>query len=255
MDAIGTVAIKQGTGSKTGAWDDKMPTAWEESWFGVSGGPDRTGNASAGTNLSWSSSADMLPYGIVLHAMYNPEVGAANSGSSASAASGVTATGSATELAIAAAPIDGLSLGFAHAEIEEKGATTTGTLSEDKQEMAAFATYAVGGFTVGYGQTYESLGTRSSGVASVEAYENTMWGVSFAVNDNLTISYGEMDSEKDMNSSASNNVTMESEGFGISYNLGGATLKVQNNELKNVNYLSTSGQKDEVTAIELSLAF
>ena len=255
LDSMGSIAIKQATGSKTGAWDDKMPTAWEESWFGVSGGPDKTGGASSGTNLSWSSPADMLPYGIKIHAFYNPEVGAANSGSSSNASSGVTATGAATEWALEASPVDGLSLGVAYAEIEEKGATTTGALSDDKEEMVAFATYAMGGVTFGYGQSYESLGTRSSGVATVEAYENTMWGVSFAVNDNLSVSYGEFESEKDMNSSASVNVTMESEGFSVSYNLGGATLKIAHNELTNVNYLSTTGQSDEVTALELSLAF
>jgi len=255
LDSMGSVAIKQGTGSKTGAWDDKMPTAWEESWFGVSGGPDRTGGASSGTNLSWSSPADMMPYGIKIHALYNPEVGAANSGSSSTASSGVTATGNATEWAIEAAPVDGLTVAAAYAEIEEKGKSTTAALQDNKEEMVAFATYAIGSVTLGYGQSYESLGNRSSGVATVEAYENTMWGVSFAVNDNLTISYGEFESEKDMNSSASVNVTMESEGFSIAYNLGGATVKVAHNELTNVNYLSTTGQSDEVTALELSLAF
>ena len=252
MDAMGTVAIGQGAGSRVGAWDDVMPTAWEESWFGIGGGPDRTG-ASAGTSLRWQSAADMLPYGITLYAYYNPEVGAANSGSSASAASATTSTGSATEFAVQMAPIDGLDIGVARAVIQNKGEGSTTTWSNDIEQMVGYVKYTMGSVTLGYGQTYENPGFRVAG--TVEAYENTMWGVSFAVNDNLTVSYGEMESEKDMSQSASVNVTMETEGLGISYNLGGATVKLHTGEIKNANYNSASGNTDEVTAIELSLAF
>jgi hypothetical protein len=68
----------------------------------------------------------------------------------------------------------------------------------------------------------------------------------------MSISYSEVENEKDFGSTTAN-VTMETEGIGISYNLGGASLLIQHNEL-NRSWASATAS-DENTEVRLKMAF
>ena len=118
--------------------------------------------------------------------------------------------------------------------------------------MVAYFKYAAGPATFGYFQSYESTGLRAA--ASVEAYETNGFGISFAVNDNMSISYSEVENELKISVLyGTTDVALETEGIGISYNLGGASLLIQHNELNRTwNAASTS---DENTEVRLKMAF
>ena len=113
------------------------------------------------------------------------------------------------------------------------------------------ATYAIGGITVGY-QFSES---NRSLVTSTEAYENNAYGVSFAVNDDLSISYGVHKSDRVMTTGAGTNVELEASSLQLAYSMGGASIKIAETSIDNADYVSAVAGDKEGTTIALSLAF
>ena len=111
--------------------------------------------------------------------------------------------------------MDGLTLGYGNGE---KGST--------QDQMTMFATYSMGGFTFGY-QVAE---LDNSGATADE--DATGVGVSFAVNESLSVSYGIWD--VDMNTGTDE----ESSGISASYTSGGMTVGLVSNETDNVAGLS-----------------
>ena len=131
--------------------------------------------------------------------------------------------------------VDGLSLGYA-------AGTTEITAGTEVDESTMYATYAVGGLTIGYQSSEYDAPTSSA------SDDSTAIGISYAVNDNLSISYNEH--TVDVGSSATD---QESDGFSVSYTMGGMTLAGHSNEMSSVN--GVSGTDDEGYEINLSFAF
>ena len=83
-----------------------------------------------------------------------------------------------------------------------------------------------------------------------------MWGVSFNVNDNLSISYGEMESKKGLVSGeTAGTVVMEGESIQLAYTMGGATLKIAETSVDNIGYSTGTANSKDATTVALSLAF
>ena len=249
LDTMGAITVSQGSGSAVSAIDDITPSAYEESWDSVDQGLNLVGGVSSGTVLVYTLPA--LPMGTTVKVAYNPDPGASKS-ADGGAAVGTNSYGAGMDMSIATSlGVDGLTLGAGYAEIEVlDGKTNSSTYSGDIDEMVGYIKYATGPVTVGYFQSYESTGERAA--ASVDAYDTNGFGISFAVNDNMSISYSEVENEKDFGSTTAN-VTMETEGIGISYNLGGASLLIQHNE-QNRSWASATAS-DENTEIRLKMAF
>jgi len=89
--------------------------------------------------------------------------------------------------------------------------------------------------------------------SGTDAYENTAYGVSFSVNDDLSISYGVHESEAIV--LAATNVTNEGESLQVSYTMGGATFIIAESSVKNQDYVSTTTYDRDGTTVVLSLAF
>ena len=77
------------------------------------------------------------------------------------------------------------------------------------------------------------------------------WGIAFAVNDDLSISYGEREVEYD-NPSATN-VTESGEGVAIAYTMGSMKIAGNQNEVSDNN--NSAGTNDKMTEIAVSFAF
>jgi hypothetical protein len=88
-------------------------------------------------------------------------------------------------------------------------------------------------------------------MSGVSGYENTAFGISFSVNDDLSLSYGQQQSEQ--NNMGATNVEVEVESIQMAYSMGGATIKVAETSTDNAVY-STANQYDG-TSVMLSLAF
>ena len=89
--------------------------------------------------------------------------------------------------------------------------------------------------------------------ANAAGYRNVAYGAAFNVNDDLSISYGRMESKKGYVSQDSNTVIMEIDSYQIAYTMGGATIKIAETESTNNAY--SAGTTREATTVALSLAF
>jgi len=252
LDTLGAITVSQGSGSAVSLIDDKTPSAYEESWdsVGSTSALNLVGSVNSGTLIRYA--LPELPLGTKVVVAYNPDPGATNSADGGQAV-GTNSYGTGLDMSVTTGlGIDGLTIGAGYAEIEIlDGKTTSSTYSNDIDEMVAYFTYAAGPATFGYFQSYESTGLRAA--ASVDAYETDGFGISFAVNDNMSISYAEVENTKEFGTVGQTDVTLETDGIGFSYNLGGASLLIQHNEM-NRSWGSASAS-DENTEVRLKMAF
>jgi outer membrane protein OmpU len=195
MGEVGTVSfVGHGGDSAMSAVDDKMPHAdGNETWDTI-GATDGIGSVAKLTSLSGATANNMMSYtntamdGVSFTASMTP--------------SDATVGETTTSFAVAYSGVEGLTLGYA---IDENGAV--GATQADYKTM--YATYAISGFTVGYQKSDESSDTAASND------EFVAYGVSYAVSDDMTVSYNE--SEIDPAGVA---LDQESSSFAVSYTMG-----------------------------------
>ena len=251
MGDMGMVGFDQGVG-KFGAStiDDKSPTAWEESWHNTansSGGLVHSGGS--GGVLGYSNSMG----GFDVTVEYAPSLTTADNGDGVAGGDNTSlANGSNINFAINnSSLIDGLTFGVGAGESEYDDESIVGR--ENGSSSVAYANYTMGSITAGI-TISDTANTRSAtavntntGGREVEAY-----GVSMAVNDNLSISYNEHNMTY-RKQGAGPDVEQQATGIAIAYTMGGATLAIQNNSMDNVS--GTANSNDEITEVSLSLAF
>ena len=133
-------------------------------------------------------------------------------------------------------PIDGLEIGFGVSEI---ASATTGQ-TDDHDTL--YATYVWGNFTVGVQQSnIDTYGTTADD-------ESTRWGVLYAMNDEISISY-----QDHINEDSTTSTDEEATGVSASYTSGGITIKMHRNTADNVS--NTTSSESEHTEIGVTFAF
>ena len=141
-----------------------------------------------------------------------------------------------TSVAVSYTVMDGLEIG---------GGLATDMSAVDTEDdiETMYVKYTMGGISVGYQDTTVSPETTSTDV------ERSAYGISFAVNENLSIGYGVSDTEYE-----SSAITLDEEntGIGIAYTSGGMKLGIINNTKDNAN---GSAGEDEMTEFQLTFAF
>ena len=251
--SMGTIKIVQSAGGAgIDRFDDMMPTAWEET-NGTSLTTGLTTVAGVGTtqNVEWALPADMLPDGMNAYLAVTPRAGAGVTNDKA--ASGDTGTsGGGYDIALSHnALVDGLNV-FAGRSVIEQALNVGAGSSGDRTQYVYGATYAMGGFTIGYQESRDNL--QNDAVGAVNSYySNQAFGVSFNVNDNLSLSYGNHKSKNALNSGLA--VELEAESLQVAYTLGGMSVKIAESTVDNASYTSGTGNDKDGTTIALSLAF
>ena len=253
--SMGTFQYDEGGGTGLDRFDDMMPTAWEETTgTGVATGLVTASGVGGGTDIEWTIPGDMLPDGLAAYISWSPKAdGGVPTDKSVSADANAGIDGAGWDLALShSGVVDGLTVFGAVSEIPQTqdSTVTTGAIS-DKTSTVLGATYAMGGVTVGYQQSKVDYGQANSGTS---VYDNTAYGVSFSVNDDLSISYGVHQSNKRL-ADGTKAVEVEAESLQIAYSMGGATLKIAETDADNADYVSTTAGDKEGTTIMLSLAF
>ena len=240
MGEAGSLNYEADTGARgIGKIKDMMPTADEDVGNGldVNGttvGGTLSGTVSGGTQgFHYSKALDMVEIGVG----YNPK------GNAGSANGGVTGTGaSASNVSafIKIDPMDGLEIGFGTGE---GTAAVAGDTSQTDDYQTIYATYVYGPVTFGYQvsevDTYTSAQTDD---------EQTRWGVLYAVNDEMSISY--QDHTNDGSGEATDE---EADGVSVSYTTGGMTFKAHRN--KGTNIGNAASKTSEHTEIGVTFAF
>ena len=210
-------------------------------------------------NVQYHTPAGLLPLGITAKVAYAPNLseGAGSSTKTAAAAAVETKTDGSdlTHYRIDATPVAGLTIGADYAVSNGQLATTV----YGNESAGAYAKYVAGPLTVGFSRTgFQPTKTTGDTIT----YETDSYGIKFAVNENLSISYGEEKSTKRTSSkiAAANSgrtdaveVDYEIEHIQAAYVIGGATVGIAIADGKNVAY--TPGRQDKQTIFSLAMAF
>ena len=212
------------------------------------------GTVSSSPNVQYHLPADMLPFGIGLKVGYVPNTtdGSGNSFKNAGPEQTNSLGGdTATQYQVTAAPMDGLSIGADYYSTDDGTAT-----AQDYESGNYYAQYAMGNWKVGYNKGYyaPALSTKNG---AVSMYENTAWGVEFAINDALSISYNEETSEATTSvaivagasSGVKTSVESEMESMQVAYVLGGATAGIHIVDVGNADYTASKEEKKTVFVI------
>ena len=112
----------------------------------------------------------------------------------------------------------------------------------DKDSEVYGLTYAIGGATIGYQESEED----NVGAAG-KYYENEAYGISYSVNDDLSVSYGHNESTGN-----SPGQTVDVESLQVSYSVGGASVKIAETSVDNANYVAGSNQEGRTVALTLA---
>jgi len=87
-------------------------------------------------------------------------------------------------------------------------------------------------------------------------YKNTSYGVAFNVNDSLSISYAEHESEQHFVQPGSNEaINMDVESWQVAYTMGGASIRLMRQDIENQTYSAATTADFEATIVSLGLAF
>ncbi len=233
-DAMGTVSFHGhgGTGVM-GQWDDMTPNAYEEVW-------DTT--ASADVRIDGRSGNNLITYdsptinGVMVKAAYQHD--------HSTAAGQSQDIGHYADFGIMVSPemVEGLTIGYGFGELEPN---TTQTIDNE----TLFVKYSVGGFTLGYQQS------EADGTAAAQNDESEGWGISYAVNENMTIAYGERDYDDDTSDSTAGSLEQQDSGISASYTMGGMTIAGHMNQNDNVGGSSATTADKESYEFALTFAF
>ena len=258
----GTIAFNSdegGLGADTG-WDQSAVSRPSDTQYGE--GMAGEFDISDLTNIEYKL-PDILPFSTTFEVAYAPGTettvsDAATAGSDNSyhsfTANTATAINQTTDMMtdmtmyrVTTQPIDGLKIGASYSEFGN-----TGTLDQNPESGAWYVTYAAGPATLGYGKVY--IAYALSGLNDfIESVEGTSYSASFAVNDDLNISYTHEESNPDNQTAATANYTLESTGIQAAYTMGGMTLSVAMNKHENAAYTQNKDVKD--TMFKVAFAF
>ena len=220
MGDTGTLTF-YGTGGSgaVSAIDDVTPTAGEESWDDVTGADSVPGGPTGNNMFHYSNSS--LMDGITLTASYTPS-------------DGTTELESSSDYAVKYTGIDGLTVGAGIGEDNSAAATIDSSVF--------YATYATDmGISVGYSTSENDSETANSDK------EMTAMGISYAVSEDMSISYNISEIEYELASLTDQEAT----GISVSYTMGSLSIKANHNTVDNIAGTST----DDRSGYALTLGF
>ena len=245
-DGLGTIALTS-AGAPISAIDDVTPTAFEEA-NALLGSIDDVNGADGTYGIRYTL-ADVAGSGFTFDAFYTAKHGAgdANADNATSGASGNRNEEGWDLVVKGNVPgVDGLAVGAGYATLGVVDASTTTVKqgTSDQDEGTAYVTYAYGPVKVGY-----QIGAVSTG--GNVTYKNQYYGVSYAVSDNISVSYNWIDASK----TAADGLQTEQDfdSLSASYSMGGMTINLADSDCSNCSY--TSARSRDATTVSLAIAF
>ena len=240
MGDMGSLNFEADTGARgIGKIKDMMPTADEDVGNGID--IDGTGTA-GGLSGSVSGGSKGFHYSKTVSDMVEIGVGYAAKSAAGSAQGGVSGSGAGASNVsgfIKLDPMDGLEVGFG---VGEAKTATAGDNSLTDDHQTVYATYVYGPMTFGY--QLSNVDTTGSTADD----EQTRWGVLYAINDEMSISY-----QAHENDDSTNSVDEEATGISASYTSGGMTFKIHRNDADDVS--NTASNESEHTEVGVTFAF
>ena len=267
MGGLGTITIGNGLAGVGGAFDDVTPRAYEENHDGMktSTAIDNLGALSDGNQVMYSSPSFDLGGGSLSFMLgYTPEAGDAATGEGGVAVQSAS-YGSGTAAGINVS-VGGLTAGAMAEEVQND----QGEATEMQNAMSAtwYANYSFGPVSVGYqtgGLDYGSTATAEAATAAKTIaaaggnFEFEKMSIAFNVNENLSISWGELEETYDAQSSNDSNqiiadVEMSSTSIQFAYTMGSMSIKGYQTDTDNPGW-DSNASSDEVTELAVNFAF
>jgi len=260
-NSLGTWKVTQATGGAgIGGYDDNMPRAFEEAWdTGIGSGVDLAKGVGSSTTLSWTTPNVA---GTTLQVAVAPRNDGSSNSDKAGGGAANSLTGQGFDIVLDTKQDFGgfgadLFVGYSVTEHDPTSEVAAGDKIKDREEGVAGLTFTVGPVKAGWQRSLEYTGQNQVGT-DVFGYKNTSWGVSFNINDNLSVSYAEFESLRGLvehgNTGGARPVTTI-ESLQAAYTMGGVSLKVAMNELDNGTYTTGTANDADSSLVLLSLAF
>jgi len=265
MGGLGSLNFNSGdSGNGLMAIDDKLPTAWEESWgAGLSTGVRLPSGSGASMNVMYTTPTVL---GTTMTFTVAPDYGTSDTADKATAATSDEndASYDATiniNPSLGTEILSGLNIFGGASTIEREDSKAS---KDDAYYGTAGFTYDLGPVSVGAQWAAEYTGVddgEDMGDASGDwnLYKNYGFGVAFNVNDDFSISYGEYESRKSGYADTStsqpdeNGKTVRVSSVQAAYTMGGASIRIADVNADNV--LWSSGTNHTATIVSLALAF
>jgi hypothetical protein len=257
MGGLGTIEFDQGnSGNGIAAYDNVLPTAWEESHgAGLSGGVKTVLGVGNSDNVQWS-----LPkvLGTEITLAYAFDKGTTDTNDKVTSDNN-TELGRGYDATIKINPslgteiLSGLNL-YAGGSVVE--VYDNANAFEDKYQGVGAITYALGPVELGWMVSGEYDGDETG--SDYHSYKNHGFGIAFNVNDDLSVSYGEYTSRKAgyTNSNVQGEEAsrlVEVTSWQAAYTMGGASFRIADVKADNAHF---SGANDQTaTIISMGLAF
>ena len=220
MGDMGTLSVASLNMAGIGTIQDMVPNAGEQPWDDLG---TATEHGTPEQGIASPHAGDRLGYSI--------DVGGAIVSAAMDYAQNSPTTSAAVQLPNL---VEGLNIGGGLA-VDQQSATVENDIE------TYYITYSMGPISVGAQQTKVDHQTAASDI------ERDSYGITFAVNENLSIGYGVSDTEFDAKS-----LDEENTGIQASYTSGGMTVGVVNNTKDNMGGDNTD---KEMTELKLTFAF
>lgn len=261
-NSIGTFKVDQaGGGNGIGGHDDVTPTAWEESWgAGLGAGIDFAKGVGSSVNIGWTLPEMM---GSTIKLAYTPRHGGTVAADKNSGGDG-GAKGMGYDVMLDlntayAMNLPNIFVGGSRSERNDQGGSGSGT--KDHEEVVVGFKYVIGPVTLGAQTSGEFTGSSLGG--ETEYYHNRGYGISFNVNDNLSLSYGEYNSRRGFTGkstsinwqTARDMRETEARSFQVAYTMGGMSLQWAENSVDDASYTSGTASDSDGSTLALTLAF
>ena len=227
----------------TTAYDDVLPTAYEEVWTGISG----TGVIGAASNDTLGYRNTIAGLTVSLATSKGNTAGTAGATTGTGTGDGGNDGGNTTysqsdwHLSYAVPMVDGLTVSYGESTKDWSVAT-----ENDDTASVGHILYSTGPVSVGYRMAEFHDGSAGSNGTNVEAY-----AVAFNVSDEMKVSLATQDRTFDVPSGT--DVTETSDAINASYTSGAMTIRGTFSESK--DSAGTTGNNDEHMEISLVLAF
>jgi len=257
MGSLGKLNLNQGdSGNGIDALDDKMPTAWEETWgAGLGTGVYLVRGVGPNSNVQYSTPKIS---GTTITVAVAPDMGSGNVSDGAVSGQSNDATGKGYDATININPslgteiLSGLNL-FVGGHYTEAYNNTQGL--NDRYEGTGGITLDIGPVSLGYQASGVATGKTVTGTDE-DYYKNHFYGVAFNINDDLSVSYGNHESQQGfVNPNQNESVLMEIESWQIAYSIGGASVRYATTEVSNGSYQTTNDFDKDAKVLSVSLAF
>jgi len=249
IPGLGDIRIDQGgTGTGIDRIDDVTPNVWEEAYgTGLTSGIVNPSGGSAGSTIEWTPS--MTPDGATVRIAWTPNAGGSNAGDKEGSGTSTGVAQSAWDFTLSLSSdvtgVDGLTIDMGLANVGQD--TTNASTDGDIDERTVAAKYAMSNWTFGYQWSEKDLGTSSG----AQKYTNHGYGVTFSVNDDLSIGYNQFESDQDN----ATDVTAKATSLQLAYTMGGASFRIADAKVDNSGYSTAAGKDIEATTVSVSLAF